>query len=133
MAPLMRSRMASSEEALPHKVLNVDASKSASRKPSEASARETLVELLSLRIIIASHIVNSLSFGVLEEFVGVSYFLEFFLGARVFLVAIGVVLLGALLESIPDLVLISISSDAEHLVGVRDLADDLGNKTQECD
>ena len=122
----------SSEEALVHQVLDVYASShpESPETASEASS-ETIIELLGLRVIVACHVVDSAPFGIFQQFVGISYFLKLLFGSWVFFVAIGVVLLGPLLEASPDLILVGILGDAEHFVGVGHLHLHLSNKASQ--
>lgn len=122
----------SAEETASHEILYVDSSEAAAREAeSSGEASAALLELLLLRVLVASQVVNPLPFGVLEQLVGVDYLFELFLGPWVLFVSIGVVLLGPLLEAGLDLLLIGVARDAQDLVGVGDLGEDCDEEREE--
>lgn len=121
------------EETASHQVLDVDPSEASTGETESSSweASSALLELLLLRILIASEVINPLPFGVLEQLIGIDHLLELFLSPRVLFVSIGMILLGPLLESSLDLLLIGIARNAQHLVGVGYLGEDCDEERKE--
>jgi hypothetical protein len=125
---LVAAGVSSSEEASTHEVFDVDSSSG----ESEASWKSTvMLLLLGGGIFVTSEVIHPSSFGVFQQLVGVHYLLEFFLGFGVCFIAVGVVLLGALLESSLDLFFIGILLDSKDLVRVGDLGISLREECEE--
>ena len=87
--------------------------KATSRK-SESSTRM----LLWLRVNLPSLIINPSFFLILEKLIGIDYLLELLLSPWIFFIPIRVILLGSLLEGLPDLLVIGILLYSKHFIGV---------------
>jgi hypothetical protein len=122
---LMASGMSLMKESLPHEILYIDSSSEASEiSESEASGESSTIALLSLWIIVASHIVHSPSFWVFEKLISIGYFFELLFSSRIGFVAIWVVLSRPFFESLSNLIFSCILPNSQHFVGVWDLSCD---------
>lgn len=123
------------EESSSHQILNIDASsgepKSAWKSKPAWETSSSLLELLLLRALITSQVIHSSPLGVLQQLIGIDHLFELLLGPGILLIAIGMILLGSLLEACLDLLLGGVLRNAQHLVRIGDLGLDEGKERDE--